>query len=137
MSVACVFVDGVLKFVLGSKHALFVLLEDLVLLFLNFLGPLEFGLSGAFLAGPLLLEALQPPDFDFVQIVLLPQHLELLLHPDHQLILQLVQLDLQLSSLLLVLLTQRAAHVVGVLLHESVDPRLLADLQLAELLPEI
>lgn len=117
MPVACVFVDGVLKFVLGSKHALFVLLQDLVLLFLNLLGPLEFGLSGAFLAGPLLLQALQPPDFDFVQIVLLPQHLELLLHPDHQLILELVQLDLQLSSLLLVLLAQRAAHVVGVLLH--------------------
>lgn len=72
-----------------------------------------------------------------MQIVLLPQHLELLLHPNHQLILEFVQLDLQLSSLLLVLLTQRAAHVVGVLLHESVDPRLLADLQLAELLPEI
>lgn len=72
-----------------------------------------------------------------MEVVLFAEHIELLLHLDHQLILQLLQLHLQLAPLLLVLPPQGIPLRLSVLLHQFVHSLLLTHLQLAQLFAKV
>lgn len=123
------FVDRVLE--LGSaiaEYALLVLFQNLVPLVFEFFDAFELWLFEAALVGPFLLQALQPSDLDFVQIVLFSKDVELLLHLDGQLVLQLLQLYLQLPPFLLVPPSQIGPLLLRVLLHQTVHSLLLAHL---------
>ena len=131
-------IDRIFKF--GSaiaKYTLFVLLQYLISLVFELLDTLELRFFETTLVGPFLLQALQPSNLNFMQIVLLAKNLELLLHLHYQLIFELFQLYLQLPSLLLVFPSQVGPLLLRVLLHQPVHPLFLTHLQLTQLLSEI
>lgn len=128
---------GVVVHTLPALHGLLVFRQNLVPLLLELFGPLELGLEDTFLPGPLLLQLLQPPDLQFVEVVLLPQDVELLLHFDDQLVLEFFQFLLQLPPLLLVLRPQVGPLLVGVFLHQLVNPDFFLEFQFVELASKV
>jgi len=56
-----------------------------------------------------------------MEVVFLPEYFKLLFHPNDKLILQFIQLDFKLPSLLGVLVSQVFSLLIGMLQHQMVD----------------
>ena len=106
-------------------------------MFLKLFSPFQLGLEHSFLLGPFFLQLLESPYFQFMKVILLPQNIECFLHFDDQFVFEFFEFLLEFPSLLLVLQSEVGPLLVGMLLHQFINPNFFLEFQFVELAPKV